>query len=267
MASALCCRRITLHIRRLAFRCVHNALSGSRLSSCVSTFQYTNRQSHNQRSPRCARMKTIVAAAILSWQVAAASAATVASTFGPSDSYATSSAAIIGVTDGHALQQALPFTLPGSSSYSLDGIEVPVSASSPQFTTMVFDLMADSAGIPGPVLESFTFSGITTAFSGEIVSGQSSLRPTLLAGETYWLSASAPQSTLYWNLALGGPNVPRALRRDSGAWEIFDGDDPSTAFRISGTVVPEPAAWSLIIVGTSVIALLRARARKRGANG
>jgi len=218
-------------------------------------------------SPTIARMKTIVAVAVLSWQVTAASAATVASTFGPSDSYATSSAAIIGLTDGHVLQQAVPFTLPGFSSYFLDGIQVPISASSPQFTTMSFDLMADSAGIPGPVLESFTFSGITTAFSGEIVSGQSSLRPTLLAGETYWLAGSAPQSTLYWNLAVVGPSIPRALRRDFGAWEVFDGDDPSTAFRISGTVVPEPPPWSLIIVGTSVIRLLRARARKRGANG
>jgi hypothetical protein len=212
-------------------------------------------------------MKTIAAVAILSWQVAAAGAGTVASTFGPSDSYSTSGAAIIGLTDGQVLQQALLFTVPSSSSYFLDGIEVPVSASSPQFTTIVFDLMADSAGVPGSVLESFTFSGITTTFSGEIVSGRSSLRPTLLAGETYWLGASAPQSMLYWNIAVGGPSVPRALRRDFGAWEIFDGDDPSTAFRISGTVVPEPAAWSLIIVGTSVIALLRARARKRGANG
>jgi len=213
-------------------------------------------------------MKTTAAVAILSWQVAAAGAATVASTFGPSDSYSTSTAAHIGLAPGGGiLQQALPFTVPSSSSYFLDGIEVPVSASSPQFTTMVFDLMADSAGVPGPVLESFTFPGITTAFSGQIVLGQSSLRPTLLAGQTYWLAASAPQSTLYWNVAVGGPTVPRALRRDFGAWEIFDGEDPSTALRISGTVVPEPPPCSLIVVGTLVLALLRKRAHKRSGNG
>jgi hypothetical protein len=213
------------------------------------------------------RMKITVAVVILTWQGVMTGAGTVASTFGPSDSYNTSSAAIIGLADGQVLQQALPFTVSSSSSYFFNGIEVAVSASSPQFTTIVFDLMPDSAGVPGPVLESFTFSGITTTFSGEIVSGQSSLRPTLLAGETYWLAASAPQSTVYWNLAAGGPNIPRAMRRDFGAWEIFDGEDPSTAFRISGTVVPEPLPCSLILVGTLVLALLRERAQKRSGNG
>jgi hypothetical protein len=212
-------------------------------------------------------MKTTVAVAVLSWQVAAAGAATVASTFGPSDSYSTSTAAYVGVTyGGGVLQQAFPFTVPSSSSYFLDGIEVPVSAESPQFTTIIFDLMADSAGLPGPGLESFTFSGITTAFSGEIVSGQSSLRPTLLAGETYWLAASAPQSTLYWNVA-PGHSVLNATRRDFGPWVLSDEEDSGTAFRISGTVVPEPLPSSLILVGTLVLALLRGRAHQRSGNG
>jgi hypothetical protein len=57
------------------------------------------------------------------------------------------------------------------------------------------------------------------------------------------------------------------MRRDFGAWEIFDGEDPSAAFRISGTVVPEPLPSSLILVGTLALALLRERAHKRSGNG
>lgn len=199
-------------------------------------------------------------------QVAVANAATIASTFGPSDSYHENGGGLV----GGSWERAFHFTVPSSDSYFLDGIEVAVGGTSQESTSIAFSLMSDSGGLPGATLESFIFSGITTTpFEGEIVSGQSSVRPTLLAGQTYWLAASAPSelSQALWKFAVDRSAVSYATRVDSIVWRLTtaeQGDDPSGAFRISGTVVPEPASSSLIVFAVLVFVSVNRKRSRRG---
>jgi hypothetical protein len=192
-------------------------------------------------------MRLVPAFLALAIHLTPASADTIVSTFGPSDSYSTGGGADI----SRYMEQAMPFAIPTTSSYLLDGIAVAVSTGSAQSnTTINFDVMTDSGGLPGEVLESFSFSDVTAnVFSGEIVNGTSVPRPRLVAGETYWLAASSPGDiSMYWHLA-PTEDIPRALRLNSGPWELHDGEDPLAAFRVSGTAVPEPASLALASIG------------------
>ena len=101
-----------------------------------------------------------------------------------------------------------------------------------------------------------------TARSRVIVSAESSTRPTLFGGQTYWLAASVvANSDVYWKLTDNRIPVSYARRLDSGAWEgiSIESDDPSGAFRISATVVPEPSVGS--IIAAAVLGLLTFRRR------
>src|SRR4051794_27089451 len=121
--------------------------------------------------------------------------------------------------------------------------------------TMMFDISVDAGGVPGASLESFSLA--LTPFP-QFVAFPSTLHPTLLAGQTYWFTAST-QDLVNQAGSVGinsvGVTGPEAVRIGSGSWS------PTTSsayavFRITGdqAAVPEPS--TLYLLGFGVILLL-----------
>lgn len=125
-------------------------------------------------------------------------------------------------------------------------------------------LMTDSAGVPDSVLKTYTVTGMGafgTAYAPTHI--VDALGPTLLAGNRYWLiaSAAADDAHLDWNLNDQGLSGDVARRLSGGAFSVV-GNQPLGAYRIEGTEspIPEPSTLALLAAGT--IGLLRRRIQR-----
>lgn len=157
---------------------------------------------------------------------------------------------------------ATRFSFGGTETYGFLGAEAAVVWSTfqrPPSVTLTFLLMADSAGLPGAVLDAIDvvlFADTTPVY--EIISVESILRPELLPGTTYWLGLSAPRGAFNgaWfastNLQTGNMAV-----RTTGNWRRSPGNIDG-AFRIhgdpTGGVIPEPTALTSLALGGSLLA-------------
>ena len=166
-------------------------------------------------------MKSIAILWAVVSSIVAIQAEIVFSAFGPSDSYNTEFAAGLGYMfeNEKFIRHASQFTINASTSYFFDGIDAAVGGWGAEGTVR-FDLMSDSDGLPGTVLESFNLIARGVSMEGEILSASSDLHPILVAGQNYWLAARAeaePFASLFWNLGSGvqSPTVtqlqPRAM--------------------------------------------------------
>lgn len=144
----------------------------------------------------------LVATAVLALAGAgtAAHCGVIFSSFGPGDSYRSGVGWTVATNNQFAGTQAAAvyFDVPLALDYTLDRIEVAAfGASDP--CSLTVQLMSSSSGLPGNVLESFALPLDNSQPSG-IFAFTSALRPTLTAGDRYWVAmVASDQSWGAWN--------------------------------------------------------------------
>ena len=122
-----------------------------------------------------------------------------------------------------------------------------------------FWLATDSGGQPGTVIESFHASGAMGRFGypNPLIVFSSTLQPTLLSGEQYWIYAHVvPPAWAGWYGNNTDDFGPHAFHQGTEPWSVRIGE--RGAFRVNGEAISEPATFVLLGLGLAVAALRRA---------
>jgi hypothetical protein len=173
-------------------------------------------------------------------------------TFGPGDSFNSSSAVVVAGQSRLTTYAAYAMEFSPSETAALDLVRFAMTAGA----TGPFEavLAADNGGQPGTTLEDL--GSVSVTGPATIYSLSSGLHPLLTAGTEYWLilQPTNPNSlTLaYWNMSSPLVPAPRAVTNDPahGSWSVVLGQ--AAAFDIQGTATmatPEPASLTLLGVG------------------
>lgn len=148
--------------------------------------------------------------------------------------------------------QGMAFTVPSGSSYKLSAISVTAFDASLYYNpplepaTYVVSVNEDVGGLPGAVLDQFTFSKFNGADYNRLhndavfLTGISSRNPTLYAGTQYWLTTdvSKPnQMNVGWPMNNQGSVGHTTYRSGSGSWNSVYGTETLGAFRVMGTPI------------------------------
>ena len=129
-------------------------------------------------------------------------------------------------------------------------------------------LHADLAGLPGSVIDNYSFTSLTSeTLGGAVESAASSLNPFVTAGTLYWISLSAgiPNNNLYsqvgWHVNDQSMTGAYAEESNNSGWTLKGSNSTLAAFRISGNVaaVPEPSILMLLALGLGALGLMRRR--------
>ncbi len=190
-----------------------------------------------------------------SWQ--AAHGSVVFSNLGPGDSYDSPGFVLNGdqafATFPHDLDIASRFQVSPSTSYIFDSVEI-VFANVGGSNIARLHLFSDKAGQPDQPLETIHLTDLPTdpVFSPPLTTALSAQNPTLQAGGTYWLAVDVSGDTaVRWNQNNQGA-LGFATREDGGPWEPIFTPPPNGAFRINGTLIPEPSTALLIVIGMTI---------------
>jgi len=202
-----------------------------------------------------------------------APAATVYSTFGPGDSFATGGGGsgigwavgsnAFGLVD---YQVAARFT--PTQDYLLDAIRISAFQDS-GVNEFIIELATEVAGAPGTVLESFPLIGVLGAYDAPaIFTLTSAARPGLTAGVSYFVvMRSLGAGAAGWSMS--SPAVAGVLFKNpdpaplgtGGVWASVPGSNTAPAFSVEGSAVPEPACFALLGGGLLLLALAKAPLR------
>ncbi len=180
-------------------------------------------------------------------------------TFGPKDTYDYNNAALMQGPDSPYGLFSSGFEFTPLATVRLDSVQLPVNwlSGSGRFTLSL--QRADRAqGMPGTLLE--TFSGVSAG--GAILTLDSVARPVLETGLSYWLvGVGEGNSVLSW------PCSSLGLRGNyysvQGGTEMLGPDQRISAFRVSGTEVPEPSVAAFFLLGAVSFALASSKRTAR----
>ena len=208
------------------------------------------------------RFKLLMACALMVAAVPA-SADVLYSNFAPGDTYDLTFGWTLsygGPLGGDAFEDAVAFTVIGGD-YSFDTAEFAINHFWGPDLVYV-NLHADSAGVPGAILDSTTATGVATPgvptppmvanFDGDFI---------LNEGQTYWLAIRTEETDahLSWAFNVVDDFGLRAWQVNNGPWNPVLGmpgtDSERGVFRINGTLVPAPGMLTLL--GIAGIALRR----------
>ena len=183
------------------------------------------------------------------------------STFGPGDSYLTSTVRPIAgtaniITPGY---RGVGTTFSPGDSYTLDSFEMALKHNNAN-NSYKFNLAPDVAGQPGTPLESWVISlpGVDS-----VVQISSIAHPLLDAGATYWLTIqpTAANQFGFWYVndqGIDTGSVKSQLTSSSTAWTSVANSD--LAYRVKGTLsTPEPGTLALLVIGLATGLLRRRR--------
>ncbi len=222
-------------------------------------------------SVRAISVTILIAVTILLNAVGQAGASTVLySTFGPGDSYNPFAGVSVGgyLGEDQNFSVARPFSFAGTESYLLDSITLAAGLNSSGANLLNVAITTDAGGVPGTVLESFSFTDQMWSFGfpdAPLLVGTSITQPLLTPGTTYWITASAPDGTrAAWNETWPPVQGPLAFSLNGGPWiPTYDEFSSINVFRINGagvaTVVPAPGALLLGLVGLACLRRVRRR--------
>jgi len=182
-------------------------------------------------------------------QLPAFSSTIVFSTYGPNDTYDLTRAYTVGMTMTAGNSFLPQFTGP------LQEIDFALSNATGNGTVNV-QLLTDSGGAPGTLIESYTVT-VTSTFpsAGSVVPALSVIHPILHEDTAYWLILSADTGSdnpWYFNsIGITGPRFETGL--------IVP--DTMATFRVieSSVAAPEPSVFVLMALGLATVAGLRRR--------
>lgn len=162
--------------------------------------------------------------------------------------------------------RGMPFTVQPGTSFKLDSINVTAfDAQGFEPATYIVSVNADSGGLPGAVLEQFTFnlngSNLFNPLTWVLLTGTSVVHPTFFAGTQYWLTTDVSNPATMragWPFNNQGSTGTPAWHAGSAPWTLPWGNVPQTlgAFRIMGTPItappPEELSYSIAPQSTKV---------------
>jgi hypothetical protein len=119
-------------------------------------------------------------------------------------------------------------------------------------------LNANADGVPGAAIETFSDVDATVDNTTDLTLN-SVLHPTLTAGTSYWLVAIPENRNTQgqWSITSTSTGIYASSSNGGSTWGASTGNLP--AFQINGTVVPEPASLSLLVLATFSFSCRRRR--------
>jgi hypothetical protein len=198
---------------------------------------------------------TVAALALLGGGAGSARADHLYNTFGPGDSFNSSSAVSIEGNSFLTIYSANAMEFSPSETATLDVVRFAMSAVYPGPFEAV--LAADNGGQPGTTLEDL--GSVSVTGPATIYSLSSGLHPLLTAGTEYWLILQPTnpnsQTLAFWHMSSPLVTAPAAATNDPahGSWRAYSGQ---TAFDIEGTATATPEPASLTLLGVSAVCLL-----------